>query len=157
MNMLNQKKGLNPTPLNAQVDEWLATLSQTDLKLIIWLFVAATESPDGLVAQSIEEIAAATGLSLRTVHTHLHDLATPVIDGNNTTIRRRTIQIASQEKESTLIRVLGARVSGSGANAREFVTACWQTSGPYQTAVRASVCTKSASPLAESVPSCRKG
>lgn len=105
--MLNQKKGLNPTPLNAQVDEWLATLSQTDLKLIIWLFVAATESPDGLVAQSMEEIAAATGLSLRTVHTNLHDLDTPVIDGNNTTIRRRMIQIISQEKESTLIRFLG--------------------------------------------------
>src|SRR5664279_885627 len=106
MNMVNQKKDLNPPRLNAQVDEWLATLSQTELKLTIWLFVAATESPDGLVAQSIEEIAAATGLSLRTIHSHLHDLNAPVIN-DNTTIRRRIIQIVSQEKESTLIRFLG--------------------------------------------------
>jgi hypothetical protein len=107
MNMPNQKKDLNLPPLDAQVDEWLATLSQTELKLTICLFIAATESPDGLVAQSIEEIAAATGLSLRTVHTNLHNLDTPVIDGNNTTIRRRMIQIISQDKESTLIRFLG--------------------------------------------------
>ena len=78
------------------VDHCLAKLDPSDFLLIMYLFCAACDSPDGLVDQTIEEIAEGTGLSWRTVQDHLQDLH-----------KRSVIDILSQDKEPTLVRVPG--------------------------------------------------
>lgn len=87
-------------PVGARLDHWLKmkTLSPTEFKLVVYLFVAAAESPDGVAAQSQEAIAAATQLSSPTVINHTHDLEA-----------RGVIEVLSEDKESTLIRFPGCR------------------------------------------------
>ena len=84
---------INPE-LDGLIDPWLAILGFTEFLLVTYLFRAAATSPDGLVDQSIEEIAEGTGLSWRTVRNHLQDLDT-----------RGVIEVLSQEKECTLVRI----------------------------------------------------
>lgn len=85
-------------PVGKRMDAWLKTLSPTEFKMAVFLFVAAAESPDGVAAHSQKAIAAATRMSERTVSTNLHNLDA-----------RRVLQVLSDEKETTLIRFPGCR------------------------------------------------
>jgi hypothetical protein len=80
------------------MDDWLQQLSGSQCKVALFLLAAAADSPDGLAAQSILEIADGTGLSWRTVHTILHDLDT-----------HRVLEVLSHAKERTLVRFPKAR------------------------------------------------
>jgi hypothetical protein len=94
----NSPASLPPAPtdmvkVGRLVDYALAKLSGSECKIVLYLLAAASDSPDGRVSQSHEEIASATGLSWRTVLTVLHSPAT-----------RRIIQIDSRGKERMLLR-----------------------------------------------------
>lgn len=73
-------------------------MSPTEFKIVVYLFAAAAESPDGVAAAAygIEAIAAATGITWRTVITKVHDLDA-----------RGVVEVLSQEKECTLVRFPG--------------------------------------------------
>ena len=87
-------------PLNlstvVQADYWTPELSRSELKIVVYIYGLAAETPDRRVSKSIREIAAATSLSRRTVLPALHHLNRD---------ERRVIRILSKGKEKTLIEI----------------------------------------------------
>jgi hypothetical protein len=81
-------------PLRALVDNWLGKISPTLIVVLLYIYSKALDCPDGKVSETIEDIAAATGLAWGTVQIKLRELA-----------NLKAIEILSASKKRTLIQI----------------------------------------------------